>query len=108
MLSLAGIPPTAGFMGKLLVFKSAWGAGFRALVIIAVINSAISWYYYLRVVVAMFFREPAEQYQPPVLARSLITGLALSVIATLYLGIMPDRVLGVLERARDHVTASAR
>src|SRR5713226_4994562 len=49
LLSLAGIPLTGGFMAKLLVFKSAWSAGFHALVVIAVINSAISWYYYLRV-----------------------------------------------------------
>jgi NADH-quinone oxidoreductase subunit N len=99
LLSLAGLPLTAGFMGKLLVFKAAWGAGFYALVIIGVINSAISWYYYLRIIVAMFFAEPAAGFKPPVVARSLIAGLILAVIGTLYLGIMPGSVLDALEGA---------
>lgn len=108
MLSLAGIPLTAGFMGKLLVFKSAWAAGFPALVVIAVINSAISWYYYLRVVVVMFFAAPAPGYTAPPVARPLAAALALAIIATLYLGILPDRVLDALERARAQVTAAQR
>ena len=65
LLSLAGIPLTGGFIAKLLVFKSAWAGGFRVLVVIAVINSAISWYYYLRVIVAMFFAEPAAGFKTP-------------------------------------------
>src|SRR5262249_3819279 len=70
LLSLAGIPLTAGFMAKLLVFKSAWGAGLHGLVIIGVINSAISWYYYLRVIVVMFFSEPAKGFVQPKVART--------------------------------------
>ena len=108
LLSLAGIPLTAGFMAKLLVFKSAWVEGFHVLVVIGVINSAISWYYYLRVIVAMFFREPAAVFQAPVLARSLIAGLLLAILGTLYLGILPGRVLDALERASDHITTAAR
>lgn len=108
LLSLAGIPLTAGFMGKLLVFKSAWAAGLYSLVIIGVINSAISWYYYLRVIVVMFFSEPAEEFKTPFVARSLIAALVLSVIGTLYLGILPGPVLSALERARDQVTTAMR
>src|SRR6185369_10749100 len=78
LLSLAGIPLTAGFMSKLLVFKSAWAAGFHALVIIGVINSAISWYFYLRVIVAMFFAEPAAGFKKPAVSRSLVAALALA------------------------------
>ncbi|MCI0486016.1 MAG: NADH-quinone oxidoreductase subunit N [Blastocatellia bacterium] len=108
LLSLAGIPLTAGFMAKLLVFKSAWAAGFHVLVVIGVINSAISWYYYLRVIVAMFFREPATGFQRPVLARSLVAGLVLAILGTLYLGILPGRVLDALEKASDIMTTAAR
>lgn len=98
LLSLAGIPLTAGFMSKLLVFKSAWAMGFHALVIIGVINSAISWYYYLRVIVAMFFAEPAAAFKKPALSRSLIAALTLAILGTLYLGILPGRVLDLLDQ----------
>lgn len=108
LLSLAGIPLTAGFMGKFLVFKSAWGAGFHSLVVIAVINSAISWYYYLRVIVVMFFSDSAEQVQVPTAARSVIAALVLIVLATLYLGIAPDPVLKTLERAGDQFVTSVK
>jgi formate hydrogenlyase subunit 3/multisubunit Na+/H+ antiporter MnhD subunit len=61
MLSLGGIPPTAGFIGKYALFRSAIDAGLVSLVIIGVLNSAVSVYFYLRVVVAMYMR---EQRQP--------------------------------------------
>jgi NADH-quinone oxidoreductase subunit N len=105
LLSLAGLPLTAGFMGKLIVFKSAWGAGFHALVVIAVINSAISWYYYLRVIVAMFFADQQPGFTRPVVSVPLTAALVLTIAATLYLGILPGRVLDTLERARDQITA---
>jgi len=104
LLSLAGIPLTGGFMAKLLVFKSAWAGGFHVLVVIAVINSAISWYYYLRVIVAMFFAEPAVGFKSPVVARSMAAALVLTILGTLYLGILPGRVLDTLDRARDQAT----
>jgi len=56
MLSLGGIPPLAGFFGKLLLFKAAIGAGYLGLVIVAVLNSVISLYYYLSVIVVMYFQ----------------------------------------------------
>jgi NADH-quinone oxidoreductase subunit N len=104
LLSLAGIPLTGGFMAKLLVFKSAWSAGFHVLVVIAVINSAISWYYYLRVIVAMFFAEPVAGFKAPVIARSMAAALLLTILGTLYLGILPGRILDKLERARDSIS----
>ncbi|HVF88976.1 MAG TPA: NADH-quinone oxidoreductase subunit N [Blastocatellia bacterium] len=111
MLSLAGIPLTAGFMAKLLVFKAAWVAGAEhgmpslyALVVVGVVNSAISWYYYLRVVVAMYFAEPATGFKAPLLSKSLAAGLILAVLGTLYLGIMPGRLLDKLEQARDRIS----
>lgn len=108
LLSLAGLPLTGGFMAKLLVFKSAWAGGFHALVIIGVINSAISWYYYLRVIVAMFFAEPATGFKAPAVARSMVIALALAILGTLYLGILPGRVLDKLERARDQLTEARK
>jgi len=111
LLSLAGIPLTGGFVAKLLVFKSAWAAGsvsgnssLHVLVVIAVINSAISWYYYLRVIVAMFFAEPASGFKAPIVARSTAAAIVLALLGTLYLGILPGRVLDTLERARDQIT----
>lgn len=115
LLSLAGIPLTGGFMAKLLVFKSAWAAGsvsgnrmLYALVVIGVINSAISWYYYLRVIVAMFFADPAAGFKTPAVARSMAAALVLTVLGTLYLGILPGRVLTILERARDQITQARK
>ena len=108
LLSLAGIPLTAGFMAKFLVFKSAWTAGasnnlFYYLVVIGVINSAISWYYYLKVIVVMYFSEPQAEFKKPVIATSLATALLLTAFGTIYLGVLPNSVLGILEKARDTV-----
>lgn len=108
LLSLAGIPLTAGFMSKLLVFKSAWAAGannkfFYYLVVIGVINSAVSWYYYLRVIVAMFFSDSTVEFKAPIISRSLATGLIIAILGTLYLGILPGNILNALERARDRI-----
>src|SRR5882724_9779849 len=108
LLSLAGIPLTGGFVAKLLVFKSAWAGGFHVLVVIAVINSAISWYYYLRVIVAMFFAEPAGGFKAPAVARSMAAAIVLALLGTLYLGILPGRVLDTLERARDQMTQTRK
>ena len=115
LLSLAGIPLTGGFVAKLLVFKSAWAAGsssgngmLHVLVVIAVINSAISWYYYLRVIVAMFFAEPASGFKAPKVARSMAAAIVLALLGTLYLGILPGRVLDTLERARDQASQSRK
>jgi NADH-quinone oxidoreductase subunit N len=107
LLSLAGIPLTGGFMSKLIVFKSAWGSGFHALVVIGVINSAISWYYYLRVIVAMYFADPKPGFKSPAVSLSLGTALMLTILATLYLGILPGGVLETLENARDQMTTAS-
>src|SRR5574337_2031066 len=60
MVSLAGIPPTAGFIGKFYVFMSAVEAGMTWLAVIALIFAAVSAYYYLRVVMVMYMREPSD------------------------------------------------
>jgi NADH-quinone oxidoreductase subunit N len=74
------------------------------LVVIAAINSVIGAYYYLRVIVAMYFWEPSNDYVPTPVAPSLATALAVCAIGTLYLGILPGRVLSLARAAADSLT----
>jgi NADH-quinone oxidoreductase subunit N len=99
MLSLGGIPPTIGFMSKLLIFQSAVDAGLIGLTIVGVLSSAAGVYYYLRVVVYMFMRPVPEGAQ--VLERSWGTELALvlSTAAVVVLGIIPGPITGWLAQA---------
>src|SRR6185369_14722883 len=65
MLSLGGVPPTAGFFAKFYLFRAALARpGLQVLVIVAVLNSVVSVFYYLRVVTAMYFREPERELRP--------------------------------------------
>ena len=98
MLSLFGLPLTAGFMGKVLVFRPALEAGnplLTTLVVVAVINSAISAYYYLRLIVVMFFRERTTDWVAPRIPAALTAVLVITVLGVLYFGIFSD---GVIER----------
>jgi len=92
MLSLGGIPPTVGFMGKLLIFRSAVDAGLIGLTIAGVLSSAAGVYYYLRVVVYMFMRPAPEG--AAVLERHWTTEVALvaSTLAVVGLGVLPGTV----------------
>jgi NADH-quinone oxidoreductase subunit N len=98
LLSLAGIPPTAGFMGKFFVFKSAWDAvpNLRWLVIAAIINSIISIYYYLYPIVVMFFRPLPQGFVKPRASGAMTAVLIITLMATFYLGLLPNGVLGLL------------
>ena len=88
MLSLAGIPCTAGFIGKWWLFGAAIKAGYGWLAVLAVVNSAISLYYYIRLVVAMYMGTPREQ-EAPARSAALVAALAVSLIFTLAVGIFP-------------------
>jgi NADH-quinone oxidoreductase subunit N len=103
MLSMAGMPLTGGFMGKFLVFKTAWDKGLHALVIVAVLNSAVSIYYYLRPMVVLFFREGNEETPAPLLSWSAYVTILLALAGTFYLGLMPGKLFSLLEAARDTV-----
>jgi NADH-quinone oxidoreductase subunit N len=96
MVSLAGIPGTAGFMGKLMVFSSAVAAGQVPLAILGVLTSVVSVYYYLRVPVLMYMREPGEQPQRRELATGEAFVLGICAIGVIYLGIFPNGSLPVL------------
>ncbi len=100
LISLTGIPGTAGFVGKFWLFKSAWEAGFSMLVIIAVINTVISAYYYLYVVIVMFFREAKREIEPVPLPGAFGFTLAVTVLGTFYLGLLPTRVFYYLNQAQ--------
>jgi NADH-quinone oxidoreductase subunit N len=92
MFSLAGIPPFAGFFGKYYVFAGAVGAGFTWLAIVGVVMSVVSAYYYLRLVVVMYFREPEGPITEPV--NGLAVGaLVLSAVVIVGMGLFPSTVL---------------
>lgn len=98
MLSLLGLPLTAGFMGKILVFRPALEAGYplvTALVVVAVVGTAISAYYYLRMIVVMFFKERTTEWQPPRIPAALAATLIITVAGVFYFGIFADRVISV-------------
>ena len=63
LLSMAGIPPTAGFMGKFYIIAGAFKGGFIALGVLGIISSILSMWYYLRLIIAMYFREPEEDFE---------------------------------------------
>ena len=91
MFSLSGVPPFAGFWGKLFVFKAAVDGGWAWLAVIGVLNSAIGAYYYLRVTVAMYFEQPGPQSAEQVPAwGALKLGLALAVAFTVLVGVYPS------------------
>jgi len=96
MLSLGGIPPTAGFMGKFWLFSAAIESGFVWLAVIGVINSAISLYYYIRVVVFMYLKKDATGSEP-VFTPSLALAVGVAVIATIFLGVYPRLLFDVAD-----------
>lgn len=100
MLSLGGIPPTVGFMAKLMIFRSAVDAGLIGLAIVGVLSSLAGVYYYLRVVVYMYMR-PASDEATEVPRKGWSTELALwgASVATLAFGIIPGFVTGWISSA---------
>ena len=95
LLSLAGIPLTAGFTGKFFIFRAALGSHLISLTIIGVLNSAISVYYYLRVIVSMYMKEPAENAPLIQVSPTLKSVLLISVTGVLFLGIFPERIINL-------------
>ncbi len=100
LLALAGIPLTSGFTGKFAVFSAAIGGGATALVIVAVLVSAVAAFFYVRVIVLMYFSEPAAD-GPTVAVPSFLTQAAITaaVVVTLLLGVLPQPLLDLADRA---------
>jgi len=99
LLSLIGIPITGGFFAKFYVFSAALQANLVWLTIIGVLNSAIGAYYYLRIIVVMYMREPRDETPVTPIPLGLGTALAISLAATIYLGVLPGRVLEYASRS---------
>jgi NADH-quinone oxidoreductase subunit N len=102
LLSLTGIPPTAGFFGKFYVILAAVQAHQTALTVLAVLtmlNAAVAAFYYLRVVVYMFMRDPAEDVQALRHGPLVWTGLAVATVMTVALGLFPNALLSVVGQA---------
>jgi NADH-quinone oxidoreductase subunit N len=95
LLSLAGIPPTAGFFAKWFVFKAAIDTGLYWLAIVAFVNSVLGAYYYLRVLVYMYMREPAAGGPVAIPMRSgyVTAALVVAAVLTLVLGLAPTHGL---------------
>ncbi|TSD95382.1 NADH-quinone oxidoreductase subunit NuoN [Skermania sp. ID1734] len=104
LLAFAGIPLTSGFVAKFAVFRAAAGGGAVALVIVGVVSSAVAAFFYLRVIVMMYFA-PRPSDAAAVHRPTVTTGLAVLVSAavTLVLGIFPQPVLDLAERAAEFV-----
>lgn len=99
LFSLAGIPPTAGFVGKFYLFSAAIKSGYIWLAIIGVLNSAASVYYYLRVMVYMYMKDPTEEFEWAGATPSFVVCLLVAVGATLVLGVVPGTILELAQKA---------
>jgi NADH-quinone oxidoreductase subunit N len=99
LMSLIGLPPTAGFIGKFYLFSAAIQEKFIWLAVIAVLNSVIAAYYYLRLIVYMYMREPEPGGAHGVLTPAAGLALALAVWATLHFGLLPGAAFAFARRA---------
>lgn len=105
LLSLAGIPPLAGFIAKVLVFQSAFAAGYSGVAVVGILTSVVGLYYYLRVIITMYFTDPVgdareSDTQLRALPQTFRYLLLVCVAMTVILGVLPGIFLGLLEHAR--------
>lgn len=99
MLSLAGVPPLGGFIGKFYIFSAAIKSGYVGLAVIGVLNSVISVYYYVGVLVRMYMTEGGTEVAPPSSRPYLFATLLLTVVGTVVLGIFPSSLFEVARQA---------
>jgi NADH-quinone oxidoreductase subunit N len=102
LLSLTGIPPTVGFMAKLFVFGAAIKADLAWLVAIGAVNSVISAYFYLRVIRVMYLAEPKDDAKAPRVL-SLDVSVAITAVAVIVLGVWPQGLLEMANRAVERI-----
>ena len=107
LLSLAGLPPTAGFFGKLYVFRAAIGAELYAVAVIGLLNSIVGAYYYLRVMVFMYMRDPAPgaPVATPMRSGMVVSAVVIAALFVIGLGLVPG---SWLEMAQSAATLAAR
>jgi NADH-quinone oxidoreductase subunit N len=99
LLSLGGFPPTAGFIAKWYAFSAAVGAGYYGLAVIGVLSSVVSVYFYLRIVVMMYMSDRDARPVPPPVSAIAMAGLVASLLAVLYLGVLPAQLIAWAERS---------
>jgi NADH-quinone oxidoreductase subunit N len=99
LLSLAGLPPTAGFVGKFYLFSSAIKGGFFWLAMIGVLNSVLSVYYYLRVTIFMYMKRPEEEFDWLTITPPIVLSLSLAVIGVIVPGVVPGYILSLAQSA---------
>jgi len=106
MLSLAGIPPLAGFWGKYFIFLSLISSQHYVLASLGVLYSVFGLYYYLKIANAMFMRQPEKGEERLPVSFAMRTALGITALATIYIGVMPNRFieivnwsLGIAQRA---------
>jgi NADH-quinone oxidoreductase subunit N len=108
LLSLLGVPLTAGFMGKVVVFSEALNQKLYWLVVIGVLNTAVSVYYYLRLIVVMFFRERTTEWRAPRIPASIAVVLILTTVGVIYLGVFPGRVINAFRAVQPIAVSTLR
>ncbi|MCE2466801.1 MAG: NADH-quinone oxidoreductase subunit N [Caldilineaceae bacterium] len=96
LFSLSGIPPLAGFFGKFLIFRSILDGGLAWLAAVVVVNSAVSAYYYLRIVVTMYFQQRPQKVHAPQSSPAMQVGMVLAGVMVLAIGIFPAFFMGLL------------
>jgi len=106
LMSLIGIPITGGFFAKFYVLNSALKSGLVGLAIVLVANSAVGAYYYLRIIVMMYMREPRGEVPVSAPPLSAILAMTICVLATLYLGVFPGRVLDFTSQSSHQLVES--
>ena len=99
LLSLAGIPPTAGFVGKLLVFRAGLDAGLTWLVVIGVLSTVVAAFFYLRIAGMMFLEEPDPEGPIPAQSTGMSLGIAVAAALVVFIGVQPQPLLQYAEAA---------
>jgi NADH-quinone oxidoreductase subunit N len=99
LLSLLGLPVTAGFLGKFYIFNAALASQLIVLAVLLALNSVIAAVYYLRVLVVMYMREPQQDRSPAPIPWAVTTVLLVSAAGTVYLGLFPGRVMAFAAQA---------
>lgn len=95
MLSLAGIPITAGFFAKYYIFTAMIGTSYKWLLILAILTSCVGVYYYFKVIIAMYFKKPDTE-EPVAFEMSHALLLGITTVVTLVLGLLPDLIVKML------------
>ena len=99
LLSLLGLPVTAGFLGKFYIFNAALASHLVWLAVLLALNSVIAAFYYLRVIVVMYMREPNREWTPARMPWAVTLVLLITAAGTFYLGLFPGRVMALASQA---------